>query len=221
MHSLKKLLQNYILENYESRSTLVVSDPSFFERKKKAEIKSVPSVKIASYAPAKVEKKEPVAQPLPTLPIKKVELEPSPLFLKSQAPKVDFSQVYQKIAPGLKLHQAPPSDHLAKGVKNAWKEFPEVPIFVHPSLKGHSELLKALANAIDTKLASSRCCNIDEIKFNNTPPKLIIVPKELLPNYQKLSLEKIPVLFLENLEQYNDSKLKKVLWQQIVQLLQN
>ncbi len=232
MHEIKTLLQQYILENYETGCTLLVSDPFFFKRKVESKVAS--PVKIGTYAPKKVEKKEVVVPPLAPAPVKKVEVQALPVpVVKSQVPKADFSKVYGKIAPGLKLHEKPPNDYVAKSVKNAWKGFPEAPIFVHQSVRMHSELLKALATAIDAKLTSSRCFSIDKVEeenqwngfFEEKKPKLILIPKDLLLSSKHLrayyeSHKEIPFLFLESLEQYNDPKLKKVLWQQIVKMLQ-
>lgn len=204
----------------------------------------IPPPQPPSPPPKKVEK-PPVKPEPPSPPPKEKKVAPStfqlePPSLPPQEPTETLRKLLVSIDPELFLHDTPPSDALAKRIKEAWKEkrdTPTIPILFQG--RSHRPFVMNIAKAIDLTFATCRIIEVEpgkkwdlflespNLKFILAPDHLIFGTKELLPFYKEHPQEKkrylgnIPLLLLPDLSlYYKDPYLKRSLWNVITQNLQ-
>lgn len=195
-------------------------------------------------AQKKVEKKEP--PPVKAIPKKLVQTATPITLSKKKEPKVeayqDIRSVIKDLAPGLYLHEGPPSDEKATQVKHAWKsqmDIPKIPLLVNRQVGTYLPFLQEIAKAIERYFGSSKLIDLDlatkdVTSFLQTPdmqcvilpdmllwtsPPLLTQYKETRGNATKF-LGEVPVILLPDLSLYKkDPLLKRSLWNVLCKML--
>lgn len=210
MDTILPLIKTYIRENHSKGATFLP--------------KSSKEMEFFQGASASEKKISPVKQtpPPPAKPVKNPEKKPSPKVIEKkeeeEKPSSDFAKLYQKIAPGIALHNAPTS------LEKKGEVFPQVVVLFDASQKAHQSILQDLSKAIDAKLAPAKCLDVTKnplgVPSQNTHLKLIITTDQFSEEHSIMSQIKTIKIPEKNLDLFpKNPKLKKVLWEEIKTIL--
>lgn len=170
---------------------------------------------------------------------KKMSLEPF-TRVSTSANDTDLSALYTELFPEVNLSEQPPSDLIARKLKNGWQNEQMLTPVIILSYRNEGkklQFLKNIALAIQTHFAPARVISIEKIEKENAWEEILNSPQlrlviatdyelflqpHLMRFYQEFPekgkhfLNQTPLLLLSDLSLYlKESKLKSLLWRAI------
>lgn len=234
----------YLKDTYDPKGSLLIFDEAtrlFFSKAPPLLPPSAlpPPIKASPPPKPKIEK------PLPPPPVEEEKIVLEKPISEEPFEVEEYRKIYAKIAPKMKLEEAPPKDSVAKSIHLMAKtrnKLPKIPIFVSEAAKEFLPFLDNLAKAITASFDEAKLFSIDPYEKENLYGEiakakeeifLILVPDVVLataPNlrtYYRLfpgkvlkRIGNVDTFLLSDLGQYlKTPELKKNLWTTLLETL--